>query len=72
MIDDAHHIDAEDDQDNESSVVSNYKTRKNSVFCCLKLLTKYNLHSTAYENLSLAFNYALILPFVKVTCEWSF
>lgn len=40
---------------------SNYKTYKNCVWCCLKLLIKYNLFTDAYDNSSLTFNYQLTL-----------
>lgn len=76
-IDDVYNIDnfygAEDDQeDDESTGVSNCMSCKNCVCCCLKLLIKYNLYSIAYEHLCLAYKYLLTLPVTQVACERSF
>ncbi|KAL4097464.1 hypothetical protein QTP88_022246 [Uroleucon formosanum] len=47
-------------------------TCKSCSICCYRLLVKYNLFSSAYSLLTLAYKYLLTLPVTQVSCERSF
>lgn len=42
------------------------------LICCFKLLFKFNMHSVAFTNLYLAYEFILTLSFTQVNCERSF
>jgi len=42
------------------------------LICCYKILYKYNMHSIAYTNIFLAYEYTLTLSFTQVNCERPF
>lgn len=42
------------------------------LICCYKILYKYNMHSIAYTNIFLAYEYTLTLSFTQVNCERAF
>lgn len=42
------------------------------LICCYKMLYKYNMHSIAYTNIYLAYEYASTLSFTQVNCERAF
>ncbi|KAF0742362.1 zinc finger MYM-type protein 1-like [Aphis craccivora] len=42
------------------------------LICCFKLLFKFNMHSVAFTNLYLAYEFILTLSFTEVNCERSF
>ncbi|KAL4142015.1 hypothetical protein QTP88_004547 [Uroleucon formosanum] len=45
---------------------------KNCIICCFQVLQKYNLHSSAYRNLYIAYKYILTLSCSQVRCETTF
>ncbi|KAL4147990.1 hypothetical protein QTP88_002298 [Uroleucon formosanum] len=44
----------------------------NCTVCCLHVLVKYNMYSSAYSNLALAYKYLLTLPSTQVASERTF
>jgi len=66
-----------EDQDEDEENYENLSTPcnltcKSCSICCYRLLVKYNLFSSAYSLLTLAYKYLLTLPVTQVSCERSF
>ncbi|KAL4103686.1 hypothetical protein QTP88_019030 [Uroleucon formosanum] len=66
-----------EDQDEDEENYENLSTLcnltcKSCLICCYRLLVKYNLFSSAYSLLTLAYKYLLTLPVTQVSCERSF
>lgn len=45
---------------------------KNCIVCCFSVLAKYNLHTSAYSHLFLAYKFVLTLSCTQVRCETTF
>lgn len=64
------------DKDDESNIAKEYHENKKScikcVFCCFKILQKYNLYAKAYTELFLSYKFLLTLSISQVQCERSF
>lgn len=65
--------------DSDSEVISsdvkcakNKLSCKNCVYCCFVLLGQYNLYSSAYSNIYMAYRFILTLSCTQVACERSF
>lgn len=60
-----------DDLEVDSEKISQVmcKSYRNCTLCCYQLLIKYNLHSNAYQVLTVAYKYLLCLPVTQVACE---
>ena len=66
--------DSEIDEENELNEKSPQDGKckgecKKCMKCCYKMLHKYSLHSSAFSNLFLAYEYLLTLSFTQVSCE---
>ncbi|KAL4088612.1 hypothetical protein QTP88_023701 [Uroleucon formosanum] len=66
-----------EDQDEDEENYENLSTPcnltcKSCSICCYRLLVKYNLFSSEYSLLTLAYKYLLTLPVTQVSCERSF
>lgn len=62
----------EDEENYENLSTPCNLTCKCCSICCYRLLVKYNLFSSAYSLLTLAYKYLLTLPVTQVSCERSF
>jgi len=56
----------------DSRVVKCAGACKQCIACCYKVFHRYSLHSSAFTNLYLAYQYLLTLSFLQVSCERAF
>ena len=64
--------DEEEDGESPSKVMVKEAACKNCLSCAFRLLSQYQLCSTAYENLFLAYKYLVTLSVTQCSCERSF
>ena len=64
--------DEEEDGESLSKVMVKEAACKNCLSCAFRLLSQYQLCSTAYENLFLAYKYLVTLSVTQCSCERSF
>jgi hypothetical protein len=52
--------------DTQNAIKTSCRFCMNCTICCLHVLVKYNMYSSAYSNLGLAYKYLLTLPSTQV------
>lgn len=65
--------DVDSDDDGETfKCVTNKMACNNCVKCCFQIISKFNLHSSAYFNLYRVYEYIMTLPCTQIACERCF
>lgn len=64
--------DDDDDDDATTKCVTSKKSCNNCIKCCFQMISKFNLHSSAYSNLYRVYEYFMTLPCTQVACERCF
>lgn len=66
------YLDSDEDDGETVKCVTKKKACNSCVKCCFLMISKFNLHSSAYSNLYRVYEYIMTLPCTQVACERCF